>query len=128
MKSTIIAIAVGGILAGALALAWTPPTTHVETDGRVFTNTGEDIELQARMIEGQPNPEYSRACNARSRVYTINGDAWEVIWRRVGVPASEHVMATGTSVCKSDEYQPVYVRARVEPPTLNLPVAEVEIP
>ena len=126
MKSTIIGLAIGGVLAGLAALAYTPPTSYVETGERVFTNVGQRVELQARMIDGEPNPLFVPYRNANSRAYTENGDDWEVLWRLKGIPASEQVMATGLSSCKENEYQPVYVRVRIEKATTNLPDTPVE--
>ena len=126
MKSTIIALAVGGVLAGLAALAYTPPTDYVENTDRVFTNVGQRVELQARIIDGKPNSQFVIRRNANSRVWTQNGDDWEVVWRRVGVPASEQVMATGLSSCKESERQPIYVRVRIEEPNLNEPEETVQ--
>ncbi len=125
MKSTIIGLAVGGVLASLAALAYTPPTDYIENADRVFTNVGQRVELQARIVDGKPNSQFVIRRNANSRVWTQNGDDWEVVWRRVGVPTSEQVIATGLSSCKADEYQPVYVRVRIEEPTTNLPTIEV---
>jgi len=105
----------------ALLWAYAPPTAYVEKGDRVFTNVGQEVELQARIVDEKPNPLFVPYRNANSRVWTKNGDDWEVVWRRKGVPASEQVLATGVSSCKALERQPVYVRVRIEEPTANLP-------
>jgi len=118
-------------LAPVLAWAYAPPTAYKKTADRVFTNVGEEVELQARLIDGKPNPLFTKYRNASSRVWTKNGDDWEVVWRRKGVLASEQVMATGVSSCKALERQPVYVRVRIEEPNRNEPTdpaLEVLIP
>ena len=109
----------------ALLWAYGPPTAYVETADRVFTNVGQQVELQARKVDGKPNPLFVKYRNANSRAWTENGDEWEVVWRLKGVPASEQIMATGISNCKALERQPIYVRVRIEEPTANLPTAEV---
>ena len=113
------------LIVPALLWAYTPPTAYVEKADRVFTRVGQEVELQARVVDGKPNPLFVKYRNASSRVWTENGDRWEVLWRRVGIAASEQVMATGISSCKALERQPIYIRVRVEEPTANLPSAEV---
>ncbi|HDZ37688.1 MAG TPA: hypothetical protein ENH62_05285 [Marinobacter sp.] len=115
------------LIVSALLWGYMPPTDYVETNDRVFTNVGQQVELQERLIDDEPNPLFVKYRNANSRVWTENGDDWEVVWRRVGIPASEQVMATGVSSCKAEERQPIYVRVRIEEARTILPVPE-EVP
>lgn len=125
MNKTIPAIILAGALAGLTLWAYTPPDTYVETDDRVFTNVGQRVELQSRMIGDWPNPLFVPYRNANSRVWTKDKDDWEVVWRIKGSPATEQIMASGLSSCKEDERQPIYVRVRIEEPTKNVPSAPV---
>ncbi len=97
---------------------YSAPTVWQETNGRVFTNVGQKVELQARVVDDESNPNFVPYRNANSRAWSYDGDDWEVVWRRVGVPASEQVMATGLSSCKATERQSIYVRVRIEEPIL----------
>ncbi len=122
-------------------MAYKDPEPFVEVDDRVFSNTGQEVELVNRTalvdeldVDGKPtgekvvgpNPLFTKYRNANSRAWSKDADVWEVVWRRKGVPASEQVMATGTSSCKVAERQPIYVRVRVEEPSTNVPTEFIE--
>ena len=98
------------------------PSRWVEVADRVATNVEEGVELQARMVDGKPNPLFTVRRNAYARIWTKDADNWEVVWRHVGVPASEMIVATGTSSCKPLERQPVAVWVVLEEPNMNEPV------
>ena len=120
MKKLIPIILLAMLVAFAYA-DYKAPVAYKVTADRVATNVEEAVELQARMIDGKPNPEFTKRRNASARIWSKDKDDWEVIWRRVGVPASEIIVATGTSVCKALERQPVYIRVRLEVASLNEP-------
>ncbi len=112
------------------------PTAWVKVSDRVATNVGQEVELVARtaMVDvldedgaptGEkvlgPNPLFVKQGNASFRVCTKDKDEWEVVWRLKGNPASEIVVATGTSACKAEERQAVFIRVRSEEPSMNQP-------
>ena len=115
MKSTIIALAIVGVLAGLAAFAsYTPPTPYVENTDRVFTNVGKVLELVAT-----DDPNYLTYAKSRSRAYLKNGDTYRVLIEVNGTITE--VCASGTAVCKETEVQPVYIKARVEQPCPKAP-------
>ena len=139
-KKQATAVAVAAALLGVLAGSQYETPTAIETVAdRVATNVGTNVELLPRVIEidqfddaGKatglkelvPNPLFNKRRHATGRVWSKDGDDWEVVWRRKGIRASEIVIGTGTTVCEEDERGPVYIRIRAEPNT-NEPKAPI---
>lgn len=101
------------LLVPVLAWAYAPPTAYKKTSDRLFTNVGQQVELQARLIDGKPNPLFVRYRNASSRIWLKNGDTFEIYAKINGVLVNQ-VLASGKASCKATKRQPIYVRVRIE--------------
>jgi len=112
MKTVIILSAVtAGMI--AVAFAYTPPIAYEEAGDRVFTNAGQTLELQARTIDGKPNPDFHKYRNASPRVWLRNGDVFRVLVELNGEVINQS-LGEGVASCAENKRQPLYVRVRLE--------------
>lgn len=89
------------------------PTNYQTANSRVITNAGQGLELQVRLIDGKPNPNFTKYRNASSRIWLKNKDAFRILVEVNGV-VLDVPLATGTASCPADKRQPVFVRVRIE--------------
>ncbi len=95
-------------------MAYKEPTTWKESGDEILTNFGQEVELQEREIDDKPNPLFQKYRNANSRVWLKNGKTLRILAEVDGVVDTANALAVVKSSCKTTEYQPVYVRVRVE--------------
>ncbi len=97
------------------------PTAFKESGDQIFTNFGQETELQERRIGDEPNPEFTKRRNTGSRVWLKNGKTLRILAEVDGVVDTINPLAVVKSSCKATERQPVFVRVRIEEATGKLP-------
>ena len=100
------------------------PTEFKKVGDVILTNFGQEVELQERRINDEPNSTFTQYSHAKGRIWLKNGKTLRILVEVVGVIDKNNPIATGVASCKPLEYQTFYIRARVEKPTSNIPVDE----
>ena len=108
-------------------MAYKEPEPFVKVGDVTLVNYGQGVELQDRLIGGEPNPEFVSHRNAGCRVYVKNGVPIRILVEIGGVIYKDNPLATGVGSCGPLEQQPFFIRLRAEEPTEDIPTApEVE--
>ena len=91
------------------------PTNWKNSDGRVLTGFGQELELLTAA-----NVNFIKYAKCFSRAYLENGDTFEISIQING--GASEVIATGEAVCRVDEVQSLYIKARIENPCESAPI------
>ena len=102
-------------------MTYQEPTRFKESGDQIFTNFGQEVELQEREIDSKPNPEFVKRRNANSRVWLKGGKTVRILAEIDGVVDKTNALAKVVSSCKVSERQPVSVRVRLEEPSTEIP-------
>lgn len=97
-------------------MAYQKPVIYAKTNQAIFTDYGQEVELQKRIVADKPNDNFVGYRNANSRVFLKNGQVIRLLAEIDGQVDLEYPLATGTAFAKLGQLQPFYVRFRIEEP------------
>ena len=79
-------------------MAYKEPEPFMKVNDTILVNSGQEVELQERLIGGELNPNFVVYRNAGCRLYFKNGTSIRVLIEVDGVVDKDNPLAIGQAV------------------------------